>query len=101
MTLKKLKKQKQILIKRKFFSNGTYDYIWKDKMEGEKIIEKTREIKNRDYQFVRAEKRVEIWFKTKRFFKNKNTQKLTWLLIGMLISILGKFLLQLLDINEN
>ena len=101
MTLKKLKKQKQILIKRKFFSSGTYDYIWNDKIEGEKIIEKTREIKNRDYQFVRAEKRVEIWFKTKRFFKNKNTQKITWLLIGMLISILGKFLLQLLDINEN
>jgi len=98
MDLKRVKKQKQILIKREFFSSGTYDYIWKDKNEGERIIESTKELKNRDYQFVRAEKWVSTWFKLKRFFENKNTQKIIWLLIGMLISILGKLVFNLLDI---
>ena len=100
MDLKRVKKQKHILIKRKFFLNGTYDFIWVNKNEGEKIIESTKELKNRDYQFVRAKKRIEIWFRLKKLFDNKNIQKITWLLIGMLISVLGKLVINLLNIKE-
>lgn len=98
--MKRMKKS-YILIKRIFFSKGTYDYIWKERKEGEEIIESTRERNNRDFQFLRAEKRVELWFRTKKLFENKNIQKIIWLLVGMLISILGRFLLQLFDINKN
>lgn len=99
--IKEKKKQKKILIKRKFFSSGTYDYIWKDKKDGLKIIESTKEIKNRDYQFVRADKNIELRFRFKKFLKNKNTQKITWMIIGVLITILGKLLFNLLDIEIN
>ena len=89
MKLTKKKKPKYILVKRKFFSLGTYDYIWKIKEEGEHIIESTRDVNNRDYQFVRAEKSIELWFGFKKFLQNKNIQKITWMIIGMITSILG------------
>ena len=101
MKLRKKKKPKYILVKRKFFSLGTYDYIWKIKEEGEHIIESTRDVNNRDFQFVRAEKSIELWFRVKKFLKNKNIQKITWMIIGMLISILGTNFTRLIRFLKN
>lgn len=101
MELRRIKKEKKILIKRKFFSTGTYDYIWIDKNRGDKLIESTKNIKNRDYQFVRADKNIEIRSRLIKDLKNKTIQKITWMIIGVLISILGKLLFNLLNIEKN
>jgi len=90
--LKKRKKVKEVLIKRTFYSTDVYDYIWKDKETANQIIVSTNDGRKRDYKFERANKFVEISYKLKRFSKSQNFSKFIWLLIGAIITILGKFI---------
>ena len=90
--MRRRKKPKNVLIKRIFYSSGVFDYILKDKETAEKIIESTHDGRKRDCKFERAEWNVVLVYKIKSFFKNKHFTKILWLIIGVAIALLGKYI---------
>lgn len=90
--MKRRKKSKNVLVKRIFHSSGVYDYILKDKETAEKIIKSTHDGRKRDCKFERAEWNVVFVYKIKSFFKNKHIIKILWLIIGVAIALLGKYI---------
>lgn len=87
--MKRRKKTKQVLVKRIFFETGTYDYLYRDKETADKIIKST-ENRTEGAKFKKAEWYISAEYKIKSFFKSKHFEKVIYIIIGSILTLLIK-----------
>ena len=87
--MKRIKKNRQILVKRIFKSLGKYDYIKQDRKTALEIIENTKS-KNSDFKLEKAEWYISVLYSIKDFFKNKHFLKIIYIIIAFIIGWLLK-----------
>ena len=88
--MKRRKKPKQVLVKRIFFEKGIYDYLYRDKETAEKIIKSTKN-RTESHKFEKAEWYVSTEYKIKKFFKSKHFEKVVYIIVGSILTLLVKY----------
>ncbi|WP_299099549.1 hypothetical protein [uncultured Winogradskyella sp.] len=90
MKRKPKKSNKNILIKRVYLDKGNYDYVPVKEVDYYNLLTQTRG-RTSGHKYEKAEWNEVLKYKIKNILKNRHSEKIVYMIVGMLIALLGKY----------
>jgi hypothetical protein len=84
-------KYKQILIKRIFYHDNSFDFMLKDEKDALHIIEHTKGENGKDVRFVKATFFEKFAYNTRKFFREK-IKEIIFSIILIALTLLGQYI---------